>query len=287
MQTRHLRTFLAIVETGSFHAAAERMCITQAAVSMQMKRLEEQLNVELFERSVRPPRLSNSAQLVVETIREIVNLADQLTESSPIASRLSTSIQIGVIPGASFVLPDAIYALRRRFKNVQVRVTTDFTEALIAMVDAGKVDAAIVTPPQELPPSLMAEQLLTEPLVVLASNKHTGATFEELLRNNPLISMSRKAEISRLVEATLSDFKISVDPIMEIDTLETLQIMVARGLAVAILPNSSIRPHNLEKLYVVPFGSPPIQRSVALVRKPDHQRTKLLDAFHEVLLAHA
>ena len=87
MHLRQLKTFVAIAESGSFHAAAEKMSITQSAVSMQMKNLEETLQLELFERSVRPPRPSNTGLLLLEQAREIVRLYDKILEASPVASR--------------------------------------------------------------------------------------------------------------------------------------------------------------------------------------------------------
>ena len=76
MLIRHLKTFIAIAETGRFHAAADKMNITQSAVSMQMKNLENHMQLELFERSVRPPRLSNAGTLMLEKARAIATLYD-------------------------------------------------------------------------------------------------------------------------------------------------------------------------------------------------------------------
>ena len=69
MQLRQLQTLVAIADTGSFHAAAAKLGLTQAAVSMQMKSLEQSLRLELFERSVRPPRLNNTGLLMLEQAR--------------------------------------------------------------------------------------------------------------------------------------------------------------------------------------------------------------------------
>jgi DNA-binding transcriptional LysR family regulator len=112
MQLRQLKTLIAIADTGSFHAAAEVVCITQSAVSMQMKNLEDQLQIELFERSVRPPRLSNSAQLILEQARKIVELSDNLLGTSPVAGQFAGFIRIGSIPGVCFMFADTQCLLR-------------------------------------------------------------------------------------------------------------------------------------------------------------------------------
>ena len=120
MQLKQLKTLVAIADTGSFHAAAEKMCVTQSAVSMQMKNLEEQLQMELFERTVRPPRLSNTAILMIDQVRDIIALSDDLLNVSPVSSQLTGSIKIGTIPGVSFLLPNTLFDLREKYKHLQV-----------------------------------------------------------------------------------------------------------------------------------------------------------------------
>ena len=160
MQLKQLKTLIAIADTGSFHAAAEVVCITQSAVSMQMKNLEEQLQIELFERSVRPPRLSNSAQLILEQARKIVELSDNLLETSPVAGQFSGFIRIGSIPGVSFMLPDTLCLLRDKYRDLQLRVFSNYTDELITQVLTGKLDAAVVTQPSELDAHLASRQIL-------------------------------------------------------------------------------------------------------------------------------
>ena len=285
MQLRQLKTLIAIADTGSFHAAAEVVCITQSAVSMQMKNLEEQLQIELFERSVRPPRLSNSAQLILEQARKIVELSDNLLETSPVAGQFSGFIRIGSIPGVSFMLPDTLCLLRDKYRDLQLRVFSNYTDELITQVLTGKLDAAVVTQPSELDAHLTSRQILVEPMVVLAPKDMTGTSDEVLLKTQPLISFNRKAEVSRRIEEALLQRRIKVDPIMEMDTLETFQMMIQRGLGIGILPVSSVRKHLRDELYIVPFGTPPLTRKITLIQRSDHRRVSLLDAFYSTMVS--
>ena len=70
---------------------------------------------------------------------------------------------------------------------------------------------------------------------------------------------------------------------MELDTLETFQNMILRGLGVGILPISSVRKHFLNDFYIVPFGSPPLQRTITLIQRKNHHRTLFLDALFNAL----
>ena len=249
-----------------------------------MKNLEEQLQIELFERSVRPPRLSNSAQLILEQARKIVELSDNLLETSPVAGKFSGFIRIGSIPGVSFMLPDTLCLLRDKYRDLQLRVFSNYTDELITQVLTGKLDAAVVTQPSELDSHLASRQILVEPMVVLAPKDMTGTSDEVLLKTQPLISFNRKAEVSRRIEEALLQRRIKVDPIMEMDTLETFQMMIQRGLGIGILPVSSVRKHLRDELYIVPFGTPPLTRKITLIQRSDHRRVSLLDAFYSTMV---
>lgn len=287
MLIRHLKTFLAIADTGSFNAAAEKMNITQSAVSMQMKNLEIHMNLELFERSMRPPRLSNAGAMMLEKARAIVEIYDDLMQISPVASQMAGSINIGTIPGASFVLPEAIKNLRKSYRQLQVRVSSNLTSELSNQVLNGKIDGALITLPDNLDKELIVRPILNEPLMVLAPIDQSGKTDVELLKRNSFISFNRRAAVSRIIEIELRRMKIEVDAIMELDTLEIFHTMILEGLGVGILPMSSVRNHLREKLYMVPFGSPAVQRKIVMVQLENHHRQPMLDRVYNALVTSA
>jgi DNA-binding transcriptional LysR family regulator len=278
---RKFKTFVAIADTGSFYSAAERVRITQSAVSMQMKSLEAHLQMELFDRTVRPPRLNATGRLMLERIRELVHMADALVDVAPVASQFRGSIELGTIPGASFVLPETLFRLNRTFTHLQVRVSSSLTEDLIEKVARDRLDAALVTAAVNLEPALTARSVLREPLLVLAPKTMAGMSDVELLEGNRYISYNRRAEVSRLIDGALKQRNIAVDPIMELDTLETFQMMIVKGLGVGILPMSSVREHLRDSFYTVPFGSPVVQRHIVLVQRRSHERQDVLDALYE------
>lgn len=283
MQLKQLQTLVAIADTGSFHAAAAKLGLTQAAVSMQVKSLEKSLRLELFERSVRPPRLNNTGLLMLEQAREITSLCDKLLDASPVSSQLTGSIRIGTVPGMSFILPQTLDNLHQTYRRLQVRVVSDLADELVHQIDQGRLDAAVITQPQDLNPHLLSRPLLSEPLMVIAPRDYAGQSDVELLTSNPYIGFNRKAEVSRLIEQALNQRNIKVDPIMELDTLETFQMMVLHGLGVGVLPVSSVRKRFLDDLYIVPFGSPALQRTISLVQQREHHRQIFLDTLYDAL----
>ena len=86
-----------------------------------------------------------------------------------------------------------------------------------------------------------------------------------------------------MIEQALNQRNIKVDPIMELDTMETFQMMVLHGLGVGILPISSIRERFFDDLYVVPFGSPALQRTISMVQQREHHRQIFLDTLYDAL----
>ena len=284
---KQLKTLLYVAELGSFHAAAQRAFVSQSAVSMQMKELEEILRMELFDRTVRPPRLTEAGRAILDQAREIVSRCERLKEASSAAAKLRGSIRLGTIPGASFILPDALKDLSITSSGLQVRVTSDLTSPLLDMLSKGQLDAVLVTEPERLGQKLVSRPVITEPLMVLAPRDRRGQTDIQILEGHRYISFDRKAEVSRRTEASLRQRGIKTNPIMESGSLETFQMMIQRGLGVGILPLSSIGSQFKTDLCMVPFGTPALERKIVLVQTREQPAKTFVDALYQALLAAA
>ena len=171
--------------------------------------------------------------------------------------------------------------------QLQVRVSSNLTSELSNQVLNGKIDGALITLPDNLDKELIVRPILNEPLMVLAPIDQSGKTDVELLKRNSFISFNRRAAVSRIIEIELRRMKIEVDAIMELDTLEIFHTMILEGLGVGILPMSSVRNHLREKLYMVPFGSPPVQRKIVMVQLENHHRQPMLDRVYNALVTSA
>ena len=155
MNLRHLRTFVTIAETGSFQAASERLFLTQSAVSMQMKALEESLQAELFDRGKRPPVLSALGRALLDRARDLVDQVDSFRQAAAGGEELLGSLTLGVIPSATTsVLPSALARLRDEHPRMQVRIEGGLSAGLEDLVAGGVIDAAVFTEPARLPSGL-------------------------------------------------------------------------------------------------------------------------------------
>jgi DNA-binding transcriptional LysR family regulator len=285
MSLRQLQTLVAIADAGSFHAAAGRLSITQSAVSMQMKALEEDLQTPLFDRSRRPPTLRENARPLIEQARHILRLYESFQIDARADGAVAGILRIGVIPTASTgILPDALAILRERTPRLQVRIENELSTELVRRVERGMLDAAILTEPSRLNAGLGSRVILEERLLVVAPIDSPGETDVDLLTALPFVRFNRRAGVGRVIDGALRSRGIEVRERMELDSIESILMMVSRGLGAAIAPERSISIEQRRSLKCIPFGDPPVRRRVGLVERTSQGRSTLTDALYDALV---
>jgi DNA-binding transcriptional LysR family regulator len=285
MSLRQLQTLVAIADAGSFHAAAGRLSITQSAVSMQMKALEEDLQIPLFDRSRRPPTLRENARPLIEQARHILRLYESFQNDARADGAVAGILRIGVIPTASTgILPDALAILRERTPGLQVRIENELSTELVRRVERGMLDAAILTEPSRLNAGLGSRIILEERLLVVAPIDSPGETDVDLLTALPFVRFNRRAGVGRVIDGALRSRGIEVRERMELDSIESILMMVSRGLGAAIAPERSISAEQRESLKCIPFGDPAVRRRVGLVERAGQDRSTLTDALYDALV---
>jgi DNA-binding transcriptional LysR family regulator len=285
MSLRQLETLVSVADSGSFHGAADRLGITQSAVSMQMKALEDDLQTSLFDRARRPPGLRETALPLVDQARRILRLHEDFRHAARAIGSVEGNLRIGVIPTASTgILPDALAILRERTPRLQVRIENELSTELTRRVERGMLDAAILTEPPRMNAGLGARTILEERLLVVAPGDSLGERDVELLTGLPFVRFNRRAGVGRVIDAALRERGIEVQERMELDSIESILMMVSRGLGVAVAPERSISPEQRRLLKCLPFGDPPVLRRVALVERSNGDRAALTDALHDALI---
>lgn len=284
MNLRHLETFVAIAESGSFQAAAERLYLTQSAVSMQMKALEDSLQVTLFDRSTRPPRLNNVGHALLAPARDLLTRAEALREAASQRKDLFGALRIGVIPSATArLLPGVLANLSEAHPRMQVRVEGGLSTDLEDRVAQGVLDAAIVTERARPAAGLDAMTVLHERLLVAVHRDAAEMPAEQLLETLPFIRFNRATGVGRIIEAGLQTLGVRVTEAMELDSIEAMLEMVSRGLGVAVVPERSIGPTVAPLLRTLPFGTPAIERRIGLLVRSRNRHTPTIAALYEEL----
>lgn len=202
MSIRDLKTFLLIAENGSFASAARAIYRTQSAVTAQIQALEDELGVLLFDRTNRPPTLTEAARNFIPRAREVVNAYDALFRN-PGEADFRGDLRLGVVPSAMTGLtPRFLVLLGERYPGLHVELAMGLSAELVSKVERGVLDAALISDPWEVNSSLNWSPFLREPLVLIAPIDAPQKPAKELLRIYPFMrytesGMGRKADRAR------------------------------------------------------------------------------------------
>ncbi len=286
MDIKILYTLVAIAEHGSFLAASRALGLSPAAVSLHVKIVEEELGVALFDRSVRPPTLTEPGRRTLERARRVIDAWERLGDAGP--SELGGMLAVGVVPTAvATLMAPALALLRERRPQLRLNVTTAYSEDLEDRVGRGLVDAALMMQPPSPPLDLEFETILVEPFHVVVPSSATGDADVALLEALPYIRFRRHAWITHIIEAELGRRRLKLDVIMEIDTLSGVLALVAAGLGCSIVPARQIQAYGAARVRSVAFGDPVVSRTLGLLRHRDHPKTRQLDELASALRATA
>jgi len=266
MDIRFLRTLIAVADQGSFAAAANAVGISPSAVSMQIKALEDYLAAEIFDRTHRPPTLNTKGLTLLPTARKIVNLHDNLRDVAASSNEWSGRLRVGVIPTAlSSFVPAALAGLNVAHPLIETQIVTGMNTPLFQLLKSAELDAAVIGQPPRLPSNLIWNAIGEEPICVIARADLVEDDAATLLRSQPYIKLVRGAWQLRLIDEQLARLSIAPHAIMQLDSIEAVALMVYHGLGVSIVPQRLVEPLLKFPLRWVPFGEPPLTRTLGLV----------------------
>lgn len=278
MNIRFLRTILAIAEHPSFVSAANSLGLSHSAVSLQVKALEEELQVALVDRSTRTPRLTDDGVALVEYARQMLALTEDIRTLGR-GEVLAGQVSIGVVPSAlAGLIPPALARMRQAHPGLQVKIRSSLSVDLALAVQSRELDLAVVTEPRVLPGGVIAQQICDEPLDVIVPLSVDAETDVEALRH-PFIWFNRRAWAGQQIEEQLNVRKIVVRPVMEIDSIEAIESLVQHGLGVSITPRRVGLDLANVKIRRIPFGHPQKVRTLSLISPERSARRRVADSF--------
>ena len=276
MNVPQLRTLVAIAEAKGFASAAERLFVTPAAVSQQMRALEDELQVALFDRTTRPPRLNAHGVHIAERAREVLRTFDAFAEEARAPDELAGVLTLGCISGfSSNLIPMVLGNLRKRYPRLLVRIEEGQSTTLISQVRRRELDAAIVTEPLVPEPELEALPITTEPLIVVTPPDADVSSWSEALTALPFLRVNRLSGMGTLIDVTIRNAGLVVTDAMELDSSEVVLSMARAGLGAGVIPAGRLSKVESQDVKHFAFGAPPVSRRVVLVERPDYERSDL------------
>lgn len=286
MSIRTLKTLIAVADQGSFSAAAKEVFITHAAVSQQIKSLEEEWNVVLFDRTRRTPELTPAGRALVAKAREVVIAYDNMVPTVLGNQGVHGVLSLGAVPTTlTALVPLAIAKLKERYPSLHVIVEPGLTTALIQQIQRGLLDIAVVSKPQFIPPNLVWYDLAEEPFELLASHQAVGDDPIFLLKNSPFIRFTRQAVVGGIIETWLQDNEIVVQESMELESLEAISSMVYCNVGVSITPRPCVTVSNTLPLKHIPLShESALIRTIGCISRNDSIKARAISEMHAKLM---
>ncbi len=285
MDIAALKAFIAVAETGSFSIAAERLFVTQPAVSKRIAALESDLDAKLFDRigrTVTPteagrallPRAQNILMELEDSVRAISNLSGEIHGTL----RFGTSHHIGL-----HRLPPALKQFSRQYPRVHLDIRFMDSEAACVAVEHGELELGIVTLPPSPPPSLTTEVVWQDPLSVVTAPDHPlsatrNTTVKDLTQHAAILPASN-TYTRQIAEQAFGKLGLDIDIALSTNYMETIKMLVSVGIGWSILPDTMIDEH-IVKLTVKELS---LQRSLGIVYHCERTLSNAAVALCEIL----
>ncbi len=266
---RQLRYFEALSRHGHFGRAAEDCAISQPALSMQIRDLEETLGTPLIERGTRQVRLTSLGEAFARRVRDILRAVDELGDLARAAGdRLAGRLRIGVIPTvAPYLLPTVIANLSREHAALDLHIRETVTPKLLQELAEGRLDTAIVALPVS-EPGLTEVALFSEEFVLVRPAEDAGKPVpdRETLREMRLLLLE---EGHCFRDQALSFCNLPAGPpreLLDASSLSTLVQMVAAGIGVTLIPDMAVGVETRSaSVSVTRFGAVRPSRTIGMV----------------------
>ena len=288
LSLRQLQYVVAIADTLGFRKAAERCHVSQPSLSAQVAELEETLGVKLFERDRRRVLVTTAGADLVARARRVLSEAGDLVEAAVrLGDPLAGPLRLGVIPTiAPYLLPEAVPAVLARFPRIKLLFREDKTEVLVASLEEGKLDAAVLALEADIG-ELAHAVIADDPFVLAAPKKHALARKRTIaaadLEDETVLLLDdghclRGQALSYCASARANEASFRAT------SLSTLAQMVSSGVGVTLLPSLSVPIENRRgQLAIRPVKAPGPSRTVALVWRRSSPMVKALKELAAVL----
>jgi len=296
MNLKDLKYIITVAETMHFGQAAERCCVSQPTLSGQIKKLEEQLGVTLFERSKRSVTTTPIGEEILVLAREILEKTEALRElAKSQRDPYATPIRIGAILTLSpYLMPLVMKPLRQQYPNMQLILSEELTDSLVSRLQRHEIDAALLATPVD-PDEFDCIPLFDEPFWFACPSHHPLAEQEMIsrkdLHDNGLLLLAeghclaeQAMELCDMNNGRMDDGMAD----LRASSLETLMHMVSAGIGCTLVPALALKHEWIDNsdLKLKPLEQQLAYRTISLVYRKTFPRRRALEAFSQVILDH-
>ncbi len=281
MDTQNLRAFLYVAENGSFSTAAEKLHLTQPAVSKRIALLEEQLDADLFDRIGRTINLTEAgrallphAGAVLQEIRAAEQSVRDLAGEVSGKLRLATSHHIGL-----HRLPPILSRFKNDYGAVQIDIDFMDSEQAYELIARGAVELAVVTLAPDSESNVITLPVWDDPLDFMAATSHSLASDRRLtlakLAQHPAVLPGLNTYTGQIIKSVFDEHQLQLDVSMATNYLETIRMLASVGLGWTVLPRS-MADDSLVRLGV---SGAKIERTLGIVYHRGRSLSRAASAF--------
>lgn len=289
---RQLQVFAAVARHLSHSRASEELYLTQPAVSMQIKQLEQVIGLPLFEQTGKQIRLTEAGR---EMLRYSRNIAQQLEEMEAVFSEMKGlergRLNITAVSTANYFMPQLLAKFIRLYPKIQVSLQVANRDAVLKQISDNAADFAIMGQPPE-GADMQSEAFMQNPLVVIASPKHALAKTRHIkprqLAQETFLLREQGSGTRGVAERFFAGHRLPLPSHMEMDTNEAIKQSVQAGMGVGIISRHGIELElETKRLMVLDAEHFPIMRHWHIVYRKGKRLSAASQAFRQFLLTEA
>ena len=273
-EMRHIRAFLTVARLRNFTRAANELHVSQSALTVQIRQLEDALGVVLFDRSRRGVSLTQAGKDVfVPLERILIDTEAIISQTRDLAGLRRGLVSIAALPSvAAALLPAALQEFTKQHPGIVVQVLDLVSEKVVEAVKKDQADFGIgirTRPDREL----KATPLLTDRLAAFVPTSHllvrqNSVSLRELLKY-PLILTGKDSSVRAVLDHSLRQEKLSIVPAFETNYMSTALGMVTAGLGIAVLPESAGSLFSSNGISCIQISKPILSRRIEIIQKGD------------------
>lgn len=290
MTLNELRYIVAVAQESNFRRAAERVFVSQPALSLAIQKLEEELGVQIFERSRTAVKMTPTGELIVAQAQRALEEVAQIREiASHGKDQLVGTLRLGVIYTVGpYLLPALIPILRRRAPLMPLEMEENLTANLEVQLINGRLDAIIIALPFG-GPGIATLPLYDEDFNVVVPLDHPWAKKKQIktaeLGSEKVLLLSSGHCFSNQVREACSELNSSAGETQQGNSLETIRNMVASGLGITVLPVTANSEKYRSKLTrEIPFAAPVPARRIALAWRKGFARKQAVEVLAQAVI---
>jgi len=288
---KQLSAFVAVAQSQSFAEACERIHLSQPALSIAIKNLEDSLGGPLFMRSTRAVSLTPEGERLLPMAKRLLADWDQaLGDIGDLFALAKGRLSIAAMPSfAEARLPEVLADFRKRHPNINITLNDVLNESVVEMTRAGRVELGICFRPA-LNEDLEFIELFNDEMVALLPRAHKLSRLRRIswpqLQSYPFLALAPPSNVRAHIDAQLAEHSLVLNVDVEVNQLATIKRLVALGVGVSAVPRLCVTGPLDDRLVYRPLVEPAIARSIGLIVRRRYALSSPAKAMQRLILQH-